>query len=439
MTGRPTGAGFTPVYWLPIGVVWRVVGNWQLAARLVPLWALLLLIPTVFCIGRRLHSAASGLFAAAVVPFLPLVLHYSYQARREPLFMLFFTLSALMFLIAFERKAWWWYGMLGLTAALAFMVRPEGLAVVGVSLGLLVILRSPSGDYGWKRRALHGAVLVLGFGLFNAPYWNYLHRRTGNWHLTGQMMEAKVPGPKQRPDTAGREEAQKGIEADAGNRENPGSPQQAAQERSRQKNVEEETSQQREHKASGTASTNRTLTVPAPLRRLGRYLDNLRKVFVFTLARLIPLILLILIPLGFVAGTGGRKACSGRLIAAAMILPALVLLPVLTYGAPYFVGYVPVLVVFAAGGAESFLRAAAGAVSAVRWIGEWRRTRRVAEVFVIGGLLGLLVVPVAHGVYGEFAEREAGGGKREAQRGKRKAATTDQTQEVDEIEQRTDR
>ncbi len=106
-------------------------GNAPWALRLPALLAGLALIPTLYALGKRLYSPETGLLAAALAAWLPVLIRYATEARGYSLLSLFTLLTILLAyeLIQSNRLLHW--ALLSLCAALGFFTLPLMLYPAG--------------------------------------------------------------------------------------------------------------------------------------------------------------------------------------------------------------------------------------------------------------------------------------------------------------------
>jgi 4-amino-4-deoxy-L-arabinose transferase-like glycosyltransferase len=383
--------GHTPGYSLPIAGFWLITGSLQASAKITSLLSSLLLIPVMFFLGRKLFSTKTGLLAAGLTVAWGTSLAASPAERPDALFMLLYTLSILVLLVAFEKRDWKLFALLGVTSAFAFLTRPAGASLPCAGLVFLLFLRSPGGDYSNRIRFVHGLVLVGLFLILNTPYWVYVRRQTGGWHLTGKAKSLSRLGYTS-PETRFR----KGQDASrAFGKTRAGKSTSAESGGDTEKNGLENTD----------SAENRRVSRPEDrgLReRLGTYAGNVNSLVWFSLPHLVPLHLLALFPLGLVLGLSRRGLRHRHLIAFGMIIPPLAILPAVHFFTRYYRGYVPVLMVFAAGGALYLLGRVPDMASMLHAVRRWPRAVRIGQ----GLLLVLLFVPVAYGGYQEYVRQE---------------------------------
>ena len=182
------------VPWL-LGVGGRVLGDPHTAAVVLTCLAGAAVVVPVAVLGRRLAGDVGGAVAAwtaAVAPGLA-TLPATRGAGSEAEYTLL-AVSAVALAVAGAtappRRMLACIGGAGLLVGLAYLTRPEGLAVA-LPLGAVALVA------GWRAGRAVGAaraalVFCLPLLLCVAPYVGYLHAHTGEWELTAKSQDASI-------------------------------------------------------------------------------------------------------------------------------------------------------------------------------------------------------------------------------------------------------
>jgi uncharacterized membrane protein len=110
-----------PLYFLVLWGATRLFGYSELAVRGPSIVAGVAIVPALFLTGRELFDRRTGLLAAALGAFAPLLIWYSQEARMYALFMLLATLSVFAQVRAVrDERVRWWVLYAGLTIALIY-------------------------------------------------------------------------------------------------------------------------------------------------------------------------------------------------------------------------------------------------------------------------------------------------------------------------------
>ena len=137
-----------PLHHLILWLTVRLLGSGELAVRLPSIIASVALVPALFVTGRALFDRRTGLVAAALGAFAPLVIWYGQEARMYALFMLLATLAVwAQVRVLRDGRPRNWVIYAGITIALLYT---HYFAVIPIMIQQLVF-----GIAAWKR-AQHG-------------------------------------------------------------------------------------------------------------------------------------------------------------------------------------------------------------------------------------------------------------------------------------------
>jgi 4-amino-4-deoxy-L-arabinose transferase-like glycosyltransferase len=180
----PTRDTNPPLYFVALSLARAAAGDSEYVLRFLSVMLGVVTVPLLYVTGRRLFSPATGVLAAVLGTFAPLLIWYSQEARMYTALVVLSLASVYTLLRAIELSAThavrrWLAWMLVTTAALythftAFFLLPfEGLLIltalwrhhrrwVLIAAGGLIVLGLPIGLYGWSR-AQTGVERSFGF------------------------------------------------------------------------------------------------------------------------------------------------------------------------------------------------------------------------------------------------------------------------------------
>ncbi len=176
------GLFFPPGYPLFIGIMNLFINDLFVSAKLVSLSASLITIFLFYIIGKKLYGNEAGLFAAFAYALHPLILKFSVYGTTEALFFFFLFLSIYLFIVLVKRDSFFIYTLLGISIAMSYLTRPEGLLL----LLLPFIYLFSSNPLKNKGRLLKISFMLLIFILIISPYVFFLKNSTGKFTLTGK-------------------------------------------------------------------------------------------------------------------------------------------------------------------------------------------------------------------------------------------------------------
>jgi hypothetical protein len=133
-----------PLYFVLLWCSTRIFGFGDMAVHFPSILAGTLLVPAMFLAGRELFDRRTGLVAAGLVAFAPLVIWYSQEARGYAILMLLATLAVwAQMRVLRDGRARYWFAYGGLTIALAYAEY--------WSLLLVAIQQFVFGAVAWRR------------------------------------------------------------------------------------------------------------------------------------------------------------------------------------------------------------------------------------------------------------------------------------------------
>jgi len=171
-----------PLFPLMIAGAFPMTGAWESAGQFWPLTLGVLVMLPLYGLLRRLYGQQVALIALFCYAVSPNLARLSIHVRSEIPYIFFLVLAIYLLQRAMDRERCLPLILAGITSALAYLIRPEGVGLVIVGAFYLLYR-------GWK----HGAVkrscwqlsaLFIGFVLFSAPYVLHLKWDTGNWIMS---------------------------------------------------------------------------------------------------------------------------------------------------------------------------------------------------------------------------------------------------------------
>ena len=182
--------------YLPVALIWKIFGISEYSTALFFLLCSLSTVIVVYCIGKQLFNAATGLVAACILSIIPLDVIYATQVGPEVPFSLFACLSILWFLKAYgSDRRYRLYGLLagGLLGVAnlfkeTFILVPVCCAVY-ITCDLFASMRR--GPWSTRRQCFISVfnkrliiiclLFCCGFAVVHQLQNLYLHQLTGEW------------------------------------------------------------------------------------------------------------------------------------------------------------------------------------------------------------------------------------------------------------------
>lgn len=173
---------YPPLFPLMIAAVYPIMGNWELAGQFWPAVMGVLTLFSLFGLLRRIYGVKVAKVALLFYSVSPYLARLSMEVRSEIPYLFFVVLALYCFQRALDKgnsSLIFWNGV---CAALAYLIRPEGMGLMIVGVLFLLYRRWMLGNE--KRVAVKIAAFILGFFLVSAPYILYLKWDTGNWLIS---------------------------------------------------------------------------------------------------------------------------------------------------------------------------------------------------------------------------------------------------------------
>lgn len=163
---------FPPLYPLLIGLLTPVAGSGEAAARLVSLVAGVALVWIVYRLAERVFGGMAGMIAGVIAALHPLLIGLSVSTYSEALYVSLVTGASLLAVECMRATSWPRAALLGAVVAAAYLTRPEGLLLMPLFAGVLLLA-------SWRRGLLKlGVVQAVVVGVttlvIGAPYMAHL-------------------------------------------------------------------------------------------------------------------------------------------------------------------------------------------------------------------------------------------------------------------------
>jgi 4-amino-4-deoxy-L-arabinose transferase-like glycosyltransferase len=152
----------------------------ELSGRLISALAGTGIVAAVYLIANALYGHRAALLGGVLAAVSPLLVGYAGAVYSETPYMCCVMLGVYFGLRTIEFSAYRNAIFTGLWFGLAYLIRPEGIAYLGLAI-VAVAVAAAVKRVDWRRAAAtSGAVLVTGI-VVAAPYVAYL------WHVTGEV------------------------------------------------------------------------------------------------------------------------------------------------------------------------------------------------------------------------------------------------------------
>jgi hypothetical protein len=179
------GVFFPPGYPFFIGIANIFFNDLFFSAKLISFAASCITILFSYFIGRELYNSEAGLFAALVFAVHPVILIISVDSYADALFLCILVIFIYLFIRSLAKGSMYFFPLLGFTAAMLFLTRPEGLLLLVLpALQLFGVFES---KIRFNRKYLTGFIFInLIFVFTVSPYLLYITNYSGKFTLSGK-------------------------------------------------------------------------------------------------------------------------------------------------------------------------------------------------------------------------------------------------------------
>lgn len=178
---------YTLLFSLLIAISKLIFTDSEIAARMVGVITGSALVIPVFFIARTLWGRKAAIAGSVLIAVNPLLIGYSVAVYTEMTYILFLMSGAYFGLRALELNSLRYPVLAGITFALAYLTRPEGIVFLGIAAGAVLVaawLRRA----GWRTGMTHAALIMVTGMLVASPYIAYLYKYTGELRLEGKNL-----------------------------------------------------------------------------------------------------------------------------------------------------------------------------------------------------------------------------------------------------------
>ncbi len=178
-----------PFYPILIGISWLFTDNLEFSGQIVSVIAGSLLVIPVFYLVKKMYTREAAIWCAILVIICPPLVFGSTEVRVASLYTLLLLAAVAIGWKALGSRRLLWSALTGLMLALCFLTRPEAIMFLPIFLLLYLLsfkLKAGLSSSIIKSIVLKSTVLIVTFVIVSFPFWNFLHRHTGEWTFTAR-------------------------------------------------------------------------------------------------------------------------------------------------------------------------------------------------------------------------------------------------------------
>lgn len=185
-SGSPFDPLFHPLYPTCIAILEPLVGDYELAGRLVSaVFGSALIVPS-YALARTLLGRPAAILLGVLLAIHPAMVRSSMVVLSEATYTFLVVLGAWMGWRGLAAPGRGLLAVAGLCFGFAYLVRPEGALYLSGLLAASLVVGIPSN----RSRVIGIEALgaLAAFGIVSGPYLVYLRRTLGYWTLSGKVM-----------------------------------------------------------------------------------------------------------------------------------------------------------------------------------------------------------------------------------------------------------
>lgn len=175
-----------PLYPVLMARLGGVIGNCIFAGTVISIVLGTLTLVPFYLLGRELVGKTAATIALALLAIHPYQARFSATVLADPTYIFFVCLSLWLAYRQVSGKAAFWGMLAGIAVGLAYLTKPEGMALLPVVILPPMIIAGPIAER-LRKLLLSVAVVLAGFASVAFPYLLFLRQLTGGWVLTQKI------------------------------------------------------------------------------------------------------------------------------------------------------------------------------------------------------------------------------------------------------------
>ncbi len=190
---------YHPLYPLFMAALYKVVPNIELSGTIVSVFFGTLTVTVFYLIGKGVFDRKISFVSAIILALHPYAVRYSAEIISESTYFFFFISAFGLGFFAITNKKPLLFALTGISSALAYLARPEGVGVL-IIVGSWCLLKDIINiKVLWRGKLASILILVVSFCAFSMPYLIYIKNETGHWCLSKKKKISNLAGVKEAP------------------------------------------------------------------------------------------------------------------------------------------------------------------------------------------------------------------------------------------------
>ena len=185
---------FHPLYSFLMAVLYKAIPDMELSGTIVSISFGTLTVIVFYLIGKSVFGRKVSFVSSVVLALHPYAVRFSVDIISESTYFFFFISALGLGFFAIVKRKYYLFVLAGICTALAYLARPEGIAIIIIVAGWCILKDLTKFKIVWKEKLVSILILATSFLVFSMPYLVYIQKETGHWSLTKKKALSKVVG-----------------------------------------------------------------------------------------------------------------------------------------------------------------------------------------------------------------------------------------------------
>ncbi len=192
---------YHPLYSLIMAALYNVVPDMELSGTIVSVSFGTLTVIVLYLIGKGVFNRKISFVSATVLALHPYAVRFSVDIISESTYFFFFISALGLGFFAVTNRRPLLFALTGISSALAYLVRPEGIGVFIIVALWCVLKDFVKVKVVWREKLVSLLILIISFLIISMPYLIYIKNETGSWHLTKKKNLSRMAGVEGKQNT----------------------------------------------------------------------------------------------------------------------------------------------------------------------------------------------------------------------------------------------
>ena len=185
---------YHPLYPLFMAGINTFVQNMEISGTVVSVLFGTLTVVAFYLIGKNAFDRKAAFVSSIILALHPYAVRFSADIISESTYFFFFTSAFGLGFLAISGRKYVLFALAGISAALAYLARPEGIGVILIIIFWCLLKDIVKIKILWKEKLASILIMGIAFFVFSFPYLLFIKYETGAWLLTMKrnLSETKI-------------------------------------------------------------------------------------------------------------------------------------------------------------------------------------------------------------------------------------------------------